>query len=63
MAYVADAVILDTEHIIDEVPLCAVCAHPSAAHDPIAERYCQASASSSLSRHCVCKVVAPSSTS
>lgn len=39
-----------------ESPVCAMCSHPSEAHDVIATRYCAASASGALSRGCVCKL-------
>ncbi len=33
---------------------CAACPHPWTLHDPIAARYCTASAARKLSRGCVC---------
>jgi hypothetical protein len=38
-------------------PTC-LCGHKSAAHDRIALRYCQATASSELRRTCICNVAA-----
>ncbi|MGH3377243.1 MAG: RGCVC family protein [Actinoallomurus sp.] len=37
------------------VTLCA-CGHPVADHDPVAARYCRATAAGSLLRGCVCDV-------
>ncbi len=33
---------------------CDVCAHPDAAHDAIARRYCKATMASALPRGCIC---------
>jgi hypothetical protein len=46
----------------DERPLqpgsdagCSVCPHPADAHDPIAQRYCQATQATAADRGCVCR--------
>lgn len=39
-----------------ESPVCDMCSHPREFHDVVASRYCAASASSALTRGCVCKV-------
>jgi hypothetical protein len=36
---------------------CDVCPHPVAAHDPIAQRYCNAMATSGNLRRCLCSGV------
>jgi hypothetical protein len=36
-----------------------MCSHPLEFHDVVASRYCAASASSALSRGCVCKLPVP----
>ncbi len=33
---------------------CSVCAHPWTAHDPIAARFCDATAAAGFRRGCVC---------
>jgi len=33
---------------------CSVCAHASAGHDAISERYCAATLANALSRNCIC---------
>ncbi|WP_162293055.1 RGCVC family protein [Actinophytocola xinjiangensis] len=33
---------------------CAVCSHPLSEHDPIAARFCTATAAGGYSRGCVC---------
>jgi hypothetical protein len=45
--------------LASESPTCDMCSHPRELHDVIAARYCAASASSALSRGCVCKVAIP----
>jgi hypothetical protein len=35
-------------------PQCAVCAHQLDDHDPISQRYCQATQANALSRNCIC---------
>ncbi|MDN3352004.1 RGCVC family protein [Actinomadura sp. DC4] len=40
----------------DDETLCA-CGHPADAHDAVAVRYCAATASSALTRGCVCTSV------
>ena len=35
-------------------PLCAVCDHELANHDPIGMRYCQATQVQALARKCIC---------
>ena len=35
---------------------CDVCGHPTAAHDRISSRFCQATQSGALSRGCICRV-------
>ena len=45
--------------LASESPVCDMCSHPREFHDVIASRYCAASASSALSRGCVCKVPIP----
>jgi hypothetical protein len=42
-----------------ESPVCDMCSHLRESHDVVAARYCAASASSALSRGCVCKVPIP----
>lgn len=53
---VTESTVAATEVAGSESPACAACSHPSEFHDAIATRYCAASASSGLSRTCVCKV-------
>lgn len=36
------------------VEACNICSHPDAAHDDIARRYCRATMTNALSRHCIC---------
>jgi hypothetical protein len=36
-------------------PLCAVCDHDLADHDPIGLRYCQATQAQALARKCICR--------
>jgi len=47
------------EHTIqsEAAPDCAACPHPLRFHDPIAARFCTASAAAQLSRGCVCTFV------
>lgn len=47
------------QHVGSEVPTCDMCSHPVEFHDAIALRYCAATASSALSRGCMCRVPAP----
>lgn len=39
------------------VETCDVCAHPEAAHDAIARRYCDATVANAMSRGCICAPV------
>jgi hypothetical protein len=41
------------EHTDDRV--CAACAHPLAAHDPIGLRFCRATTAGGLARGCACR--------
>ena len=34
---------------------CDMCRHPTANHDPIAARYCDATRANALSRGCICR--------
>jgi hypothetical protein len=52
----AETLVVAVEPTADAKPGCDMCSHPLEAHDSIATRYCAASASSALSRGCVCKV-------
>jgi len=36
--------------------MCEVCGHALAAHDRIAQRYCEATSHNALSRTCICPV-------
>jgi hypothetical protein len=36
-------------------PLCSCCAHPTANHDSIATRFCEATQRSALTRGCICR--------
>jgi hypothetical protein len=60
-ALVVDAEQVDAEHEATELPMCESCGHLRELHDPIATRYCEASASSALSRGCVCRLPVPDS--
>jgi hypothetical protein len=40
--------------IVVEGPTCAVCPHPVAAHDAIAQRFCRATENTATERGCVC---------
>lgn len=40
-------------------PTCDMCSHADEYHDSIATRYCAATASSALSRGCVCRLPVP----
>jgi hypothetical protein len=42
------------ESILEPLEACDVCEHPIADHDAISLRYCKATLSSALSRHCIC---------
>ncbi len=52
----ADALVVDAavDTAALELPMCGMCLHPLEAHDAIATRYCDATASSALARGCVC---------
>ncbi len=39
--------------------IACLCGHPPADHDPIAARYCRATAAGSLVRSCICKAHLP----
>jgi hypothetical protein len=52
-ALVIDVVDVETAGL--QLPVCGMCLHPSEAHDAIATRYCEATASSALARGCVCR--------
>jgi len=52
----ADVSAVAVEPVVGTMPGCAVCSHPRALHDHIATRFCAATASSALSRGCVCPV-------
>lgn len=41
-------------HDVDHDQRCTVCAHSLADHDPISQRYCQATQARALSRGCIC---------
>jgi hypothetical protein len=43
------------ESIVEALAACDVCEHPIAEHDSISLRYCKATLSSALSRHCICR--------
>ena len=40
--------------IVEGLTACDVCEHPIAEHDSISLRYCKATMSSALARHCIC---------
>ena len=39
---------------VGDAMMCDVCGHPLAAHDRIAQRYCEATLHNALSRTCIC---------
>lgn len=43
------------EASVDENVLCDSCPHPTAAHDRIARRYCEATMRAALTRRCICR--------
>jgi hypothetical protein len=51
----ADALVVDTEPVALDLPICGMCLHPLESHDAIATRYCEATSSSGLARGCVCR--------
>jgi hypothetical protein len=45
------------EHVeppADENALCDSCPHPTALHDQVARRYCEATMRAALTRRCIC---------
>jgi hypothetical protein len=53
---VTETTVVAEAHTGSASPACAACSHPSEFHDAIATRFCAASASSALSRTCICKI-------
>jgi hypothetical protein len=51
-----ESTVVAGKHAGSESPVCDMCSHPIEFHDVVALRYCAASASSALSRGCVCKL-------
>jgi hypothetical protein len=49
------AIAVVDESVDEPIAACDVCEHPASAHDPISLRYCKATMSSSLARHCICR--------
>ena len=45
----------DVETPVDEQALCESCPHPTAVHDRIAQRYCEATLQTALTRRCICR--------
>lgn len=52
------AVVVD-DRAVGGSPGCQTCGHACEIHDSIASRYCAATASSALSRGCICTVPEP----
>lgn len=52
----ADIRVAGAGHVASGSPTCDMCSHADEYHDLIATRYCAATASSALSRGCVCRV-------
>ena len=45
-----------TEHTeADQAQRCSVCEHILSSHDPIGQRFCQATEAHALSRNCICR--------
>jgi hypothetical protein len=51
----SDTLVVDPEHVVLDLPICGMCLHTRDSHDAVATRYCEATASSALSRGCVCR--------
>ncbi|SHN47775.1 RGCVC family protein [Cryptosporangium aurantiacum] len=47
-------VVDDRKTLSGKEETCDVCAHETAAHDPISRRYCAATLANALTRLCIC---------
>jgi hypothetical protein len=45
----------DLKAPVDENVLCDSCPHPTAVHDRVARRYCEATMRAALTRRCICR--------